>query len=602
MRPSVRHLRAVAILAAVAWAGPAMSADSPAEAAIKRLLNPAPQAPATPTAPESVVAQHGMVVTAHRLASEVGADILKKGGNAIDAAVAVGYALAVVYPVAGNIGGGGFMTLRLADGHETFLDFRERAPLAATPGMYLDAKSEVVPGLSTEGYLSVGVPGTVMGLETAREKWGTMTRAALLAPAIELAERGFVLGDADAEITDMGEYFRAHPTLGAQFLKRDGSSYASGDRLVQKPLANSLRLIARRGIEGFYRGPTAQAIASASAANHGIIGLADLARYRARELTPITCDYRGYHIVSAPPPSSGGVTLCESLHILEGFALNSLPFHSVEEVHDLAEAMRLAYADRNNVLGDPAFVRNPTARLLDKAYAARLRAGIDPVKAHASVPPAASPHEGQNTTHYSIVDAEGNAVAVTYTLNDRYGAKVIAGNTGIVLNDEMDDFTAKIGVANQFGLMQGAVNAIAPGKTPLSSMSPTIVARDGRTVMVIGSPGGPRITTTVLQTIVDTVDHGMTIAAAISAPRIHHQWLPDILFTEKGALTPEVATKLRSDGYTIREMGQWSLAEGIMVGGADIHEADLAAASHDPHPRLFGFADPRGASGAAVGY
>jgi gamma-glutamyltranspeptidase/glutathione hydrolase len=545
--------------------------------------------------------EHGMVVTAHRLASEVGVDILKRGGNAIDAAVAVGYALAVVYPSAGNIGGGGFMTLRLADGHEAFLDFRERAPLAATRDMYLDASGAVVPGLSTDGYLSVGVPGTVKGLEAARSKWGTMTREALLAPAIDLAERGFVLTDADIKIIDNGEYFRAHPNLAAQFLKSNGLPYGSGDRLIQKRLAASLRLVARRGADGFYRGPIAQAIVAASAANHGILSLADFARYRVRELRPISCTYRGYRVVSAPPPSAGGVTLCESLHILEGFPLGQLAFHSAEEVHDLAEAMRLAYADRNDVLGDPDFVRNPIAHLLDPAYAAKLRARIDRRHAGVSVVPARTPHEGSNTTQYSIVDAAGNAVSVTYTLNGLFGANVIAGNTGIVLNDEMDDFTAKVGTPNFFGLVQGEANAIAPGKTPLSSMTPTIVVHDDRTVMVIGSHGGSRIITVVLQMIVDTVDHGMSIAASIAAPRIHHQWLPDILFAEKGALKPEVAAELATEGYKIKELEAPSVAAGILVGGADLRAANIGVAQ-EAHPRLFGFADPRGPTGAAVGY
>jgi len=370
---------------------------------------------------------------------------------------------------------------------------------------------------------------------------------------------------------------------------------------VQKRLAASLRLIADQGPAAFYRGPIAHAIVAASAAGGGILRLEDLARYRVREFAPITCDYRGFRIVSAPPPSSGGVTLCEMLDILEGFSLRSLPFHSADEVHDLAEAMRLAYADRNNVLGDPAFVRNPVARLLDKGYAARLRARVDPARAGVSTKPQAATGEGANTTHYSIVDAAGNAVAVTYTLNNFYGAKVTAGDTGIVLNDEMDDFTAKVGVPNLFGLVQGEANAIAPGKTPLSSMSPTIVVRGGRTVMVIGSPGGPRIITTVLETILDVVDHGMTISQAVAAPRIHHQWLPDLLFAEPGALSPAVSGELAREGYTIKEQRPWSMAEGILVGGMSLKNG-VAQPATDPHARLFGASDPRGASGAAMGY
>lgn len=561
------------------------------------------------TASAPVGGEHGMVVTAHRIASQVGVDILKSGGNAIDAAVAVGYALAVVYPVAGNLGGGGFMTLRLADGRETFLDFRERAPLAARPDMYLGNDGKPVPGLSTDGWLSVGVPGTVAGLEYARERWGTLTRSALLAPAIRLAEKGFVLSGDDTEIVDNGEILRAHPALAAQFMKNGGVPFAPGDRLIQRPLARSLRLIALQGAAAFYRGPIADAIVAASAQGHGILTYADFHRYRVREFAPIVCDYRGYRVVSAPPPSSGGVTLCEMLHILEGFPLGQLTFHSAAEVHDLVEAMRLAYADRNNVLGDPSFVRNPVARLLDKAYAAKLRARIDSVKAGISTPSVA-PREGANTTHFSIVDNAGNAVSVTYSLNDRYGAKVVGGDSGIVLNDTMDDFTTKVGTANQFGLVQGAANAIAPGKTPLSSMSPTILVRDGKTVMVIGSPGGPRIITTVLETIVNTIDHGMTIAAAIAAPRVHHQWLPDKLFAEKDALGPEVAAALSHAGYQIQQRGTWSQAEGILIGGPSLappkssalHILDALDAPHETRLRFFGAADPRGTSGAALGY
>jgi gamma-glutamyltranspeptidase/glutathione hydrolase len=366
---------------------------------------------------------------------------------------------------------------------------------------------------------------------------------------------------------------------------------------VQANLARTLRLIAQRGVNGFYRGPTAAAIIAASVAGHGIISHTDLDRYRARELPPVVCFYRGYRIVSAPPPSSGGVTLCEMLHIVEGFPLDKMEFHAAAEVHDLVEAMRLAYADRNNVLGDPAFVRNPVARLIDPAYAARLRARIDPEKAGQSVAPAAPAHEGSNTTHYSIVDAAGNAVSVTYTLNNVYGAKVIAGNTGVVMNDEMDDFTAKPGVPNSFGLVQGEINAIAPGKTPLSSMTPTIVTRNGHVLMVIGSPGGPRIITTVFEAIVNAIDHDMNISQAIAAPRIHHQWLPDTLFAEQGALTPDVTAALTKSGYSIREHGHWSLAQGILVGGPRISQS-----VNSPNPMIFGAADPRGETGAAIGY
>ena len=546
------------------------------------------------SAPPPVAGEHGMVVSVHRIASQVGVDILKKGGNAVDAAVAVGYALAVVYPEAGNIGGGGFMTLRLADGHETFLDFRERAPLAATEKMYLDAKGDVVPNLSTDGWLSVGVPGTVMGLETARRRWGTMTRTALLAPAIALAKSGFVLASDDTRIVGSAavDLLRGHQDVFAQFTKPDGTPYAAGDRLVQPKLAVTLRRIAEFGPYAFYEGPIADQIVAASAAGHGIITKADLRRYRVRELAPVTCDYRGYHIISSPPPSSGGVALCEMLHIVEGFPIEKMPFHSVEEVHDLTEAMRLAFADRNNVLGDPAFVKNPVARLIDPAYAAKLRAKIDPEKAGKSTVPAAAPQEGNNTTHYSIVDKAGNAVSVTYTLNNYYGARVMAGNTGVVMNDEMDDFTSKPGVPNLFGLVQGQINAIAPGKTPLSSMCPTIVTRGGHVVMVLGSPGGPRIITSVFESIVNVVDHDMNISQATAAPRLHHQWLPDTLFAEPGALAPDVAAALTKDGYTVDARGPWRPVEAIQV--APPHGGTQA--------RLLGAADQREPSSTAIGY
>lgn len=534
-----------------------------------------------------VSAEHGMVVSAHRLASQVGVDVLKQGGNAIDAAAAVGYALAVVYPVAGNLGGGGFMSLRLADGRESFLDFRERAPQAASAAMYQDADGNVIQGRSTDGWLAVGVPGTVMGLEVAREKWGKLSRSAALAPAIRLASRGFEIGAGDGEFAYFAELLRKHLSLAKLYLKPDGSPLKPGDRLVQPELAVTLGHIAREGWRSFYRGETARAIVASSAAGGGILTMDDFARYKTRELAPIHCDYRGYRIESAPPPSSGGVTLCEMLHILEGFPLDRVAFHSAEEVHDLAEAMRIAFADRNEVLGDPDFVANPIARLLDRAYADGARAKIDPKRAGLSRAPADAPREGANTTHYSIVDAAGNAVAVTYTLNGPFGAGIAGKGTGVILNNEMDDFTSKAGVPNQFGLVQGEANAIAPGKTPLSSMTPTIVTKDGRLAMVVGSPGGPRIITTVLETIVDVVDHRMSIAEAVSAPRVHHQWLPDILFAERGGLTPDVQAELAGDGYTIKETGPWSQAEGILAGGA---------------ARYSGAADPRGAAGAAIGY
>src|SRR6266576_2507870 len=454
-----------------------------------------------------VGAEHGMVVTANKLATKVGVDVLKRGGNAVDAAVAVGYAMAVVYPAAGNLGGGGFMTIQLADGRKTFLDFREKAPLAATPNMYLDSAGNVVKGASTKGHLAVGVPGSVAGLEYAREKYGTRSRGTLIAPAIGFAERGFVLDEGDiALFATATDDFRDDAATAAIFLNK-GQPYKAGDRLVQKDLAKTLRLIAMNGPAAFYQGSIADAIAASSVAGKGIITKADLQRYKVRELAPVECDYRGYHIVSAPPPSSGGVVVCEILNILEGYPLKDLGFRSAQAVHYQIEAMRHAYVDRNSYLGDPDFVKNPLDRLLDKRYAEKVRAVIDPNKAGVSkdLKPGVPPHEGTNTTHYSIVDSEGNAVSVTYTLNDWFGAKVTAAKTGILLNDEMDDFTAKLGVPNLYGLVQGEANAIAPGKRPLSSMSPTIVTKDSKPVIVVGTPGGSRIITALLQTMINAI-------------------------------------------------------------------------------------------------
>ena len=464
--------------------------------------------PAQAASVAPVAAEHGMVVTAQHLATEVGVDVLKKGGNAVDAAVAVGYALAVVYPAAGNLGGGGFMTIQFADGRKTFLDFREKAPLAAKADMYLDANGNVIKGLSTRGYLAVGVPGTVSGLEFAREKYGTMTRARLIAPAIRFAQRGFVLEQGDLDMLRYAAKDLLKDAPSAAIFLPKGEIPAVGYRLVQKDLAKTLRLIARKGTDGFYKGKVGAAIAASSAAHKGILTQADLDQYATREMAPVECDYRGYTIVSAPPPSSGGVIVCEILNILEGYPLKELGFRAAQSVHYQIEAMRHAYVDRNSYLGDPDFVNNPLARLLDKGYAEKIRAAIDPARAGVSkdLKPGVPPHEGTNTTHYSIMDKDGNAVSVTYTLNEWYGAHVTAAGTGVVLNDEMDDFTVKLGVPNVFGLVQGEANAIAPGKRPLSSMSPTIMLKDGKPVLVLGTPGGSRIITVVVHTILNLVD------------------------------------------------------------------------------------------------
>jgi gamma-glutamyltranspeptidase/glutathione hydrolase len=545
-----------------------------------------------------VAAENGMVVTAQHLATRVGVDVLRDGGNAIDAAVAVGYALAVVYPAAGNLGGGGFMTIQLADGRKTFLDFREKAPLAASVNMYLDQSGNVVKGLSTDGHLAVAVPGSVHGLETALARYGTMKRAALLAPAIRYAQEGFVLDQGDVDLLATASAGLRKDAASAAIFLNQGEPFAVGQRLVQKDLAATLRLISEKGVDGFYEGSVGTAIAAASSAGKGLITQADLDQYKTREFAPIECDYRGYHIVSAPPPSSGGVIVCEILNVLEGYPLKELGFRSAQAVHYQIEAMRHAYMDRNSYLGDPDFVNNPLARLLDKGYAGQIRAAIDPAKAGISkdVKPGVPPHEGSNTTHYSIVDRFGNAVSVTYTLNGWFGAKVTAPTTGVLLNNEMDDFTSKPGVPNLYGLVQGDANAIAPGKRPLSSMSPTIVSKDGKPVLVLGTPGGSRIITAVLHTIVNLIDYGMNVQEAVDAPRFHQQWLPETTGVEAFALSPDTLQLLEAKGHKFGGSQPGSHLAAILVGAPALGGKPVGK------NRFYGANDPRRNSGLALGY
>ena len=554
------------------------------------------RAEAASTAP--VAAEHGMVVTAQHLATEVGVDVLKRGGNAIDAAVAVGYALAVVYPSAGSLGGGGFMTLQLADGKKTFLDFREKAPLAATPTMFLDASGEVVPRSTRSGHLAVAVPAAVSGLETALARYGTMKRADLIAPAIRLAAEGFVLDEGDIRfLATVTDELRADPASAAIFLNH-GKPFAAGERLVQTDLAATLRQVSEAGADGFYTGPVARAIVASSQAGRGLITLADLRAARTRELAPVECDYRGLHVVSAPPPSSGGVIVCEILNVLEGYPLKEWGFRSAQGVHVQIEAMRHAFVDRNSFLGDPDFVKNPVALLLDKAHAARIRAAIDPARAAVSreLKAGVAPHEGMNTTHYSIVDGMGNAAAVTITLNDWYGAKVTAATTGVLLNNEMDDFTVKLGVPNLYGLVQGELNAIAPGKTPLSSMSPTIVTKGGKPLLVLGTPGGSWIITTVVHTIVNVVDYGMTIQEAIDAPRFHQQWLPEATTVEPFAISPDTRRILEGMGHKLVDLRPLNQVTAILVGAPQLGGQPVG------RNRFYGAIDPRYQSGLALGY
>ena len=543
-------------------------------------------------------ARHGMVVTAQSLASKVGAKILADGGNAVDAAVAVAYALAVVYPAAGNLGGGGFMTLLQPDGHAVFIDFRERAPLAATETMFQDAQGNVIPGLSLRGWKAVGVPGTVSGMELALREYGSLSRAQVMAPAIALARDGFVLADNDVALLHTStDGFKADPASARIFLRPDGTPFQAGDRLVQTDLAHSLEAISGEGARAFYDGPIAQAIVAESGRGGGILQLGDLAAYKARKLRPVTCSYRGLHVDTAPPPSGGGVALCEMLNILSGYDMRALGFHSAAATQHEIEAMRRAYADRQG-LGDPAFVRDPVAALVDPRYAAAVRRATPMDHAIASaalVPLPKIQEEKQETTHYSIVDRDGRAVAVTYTLNGWFGAQVVAAGTGIMMNDEMDDFATKPGAPNMFGLVGSKANTVQPGKAPLSSMSPTILSRHGKVVMVIGSPGGSLIPTITLSAILGVVDYGHSIQQAIDDGRIHEQWMPEAVWVEPGALSPEVTKALTEKGYSFKLHDPWGSAQGILVGGP----AMGTAATDGNH--VFGGVDHRHPGAAAIG-
>ncbi len=537
-----------------------------------------------------VAAPHAMVVSAQHLATQVGVDILKAGGNAIDAAVAVGYALAVVHPCCGNIGGGGFMVIHRTNGENLFLNFREKAPAAATPTMFQDTDGKVVKGLSAHSYLAVGVPGTVMGLNEALKKYGTMSRGKVMAPAIRLAEDGYVLKPGDVKILGTStDKFQRHPEAAAIFLNH-GRPWQAGERLVQKDLARTLKGIAANGDDGFYRGHVAQTVAHASQAHGGLLTVQDFADYTVDWYKPIECDYRGDRIISSPPPSSGGTTVCEILQILKPYPLADWGYGSVKATHYMVEAERHAFADRNTYLGDPAFVDNPIDKLLAPAHAASIREQIQADKATPSseVKGSLGTPEGRHTTHYSVVDAEGNAVAVTYTVNYLFGMGAVAGDTGFVLNNEMDDFSAKPGVPNGFGLVQGVINQVEAGKRPLSSMTPTIVLKDGRLAMVTGSPGGSTIITTVLQTILNVVDFGMNMQQSVNAPRFHHQWLPDMVMVEKGYLTPATRQGLEAMGYKFHEVNSWGAAEAIR---------------YNPKTRMLeGANDRRRSAGLAAGY
>jgi len=516
-----------------------------------------------------------MVVSVHHEASDAAVEILRKGGNAADAAVATAFALAVVDPIAGNIGGGGFMLLRFATGESHFLDFREMAPSAATAGMYLDKSGKVIPDASIVGYRAIGVPGSVAGLAKARSQWGKLTLREDMAPAIRLASQGFVLSA--EESTDLRDKKLALFAESHSIFQRNGDYYKAGEVFKQPVLARTLERIAARP-DDFYHGVIAKQLAAAVQRGGGLITEKDLAAYQARERTPITGTYRGYHIIAAPPPSSGGIALLEALNILEGFDLTRLGDRSPAEMHLLLEAYRRAYLDRNEYLGDPDFVKMPITAMIDKNYAAAWRSTIS-LKAPTSskslqrpagfLPPppsspAASRRESSDTTHFSILDAEGNAVAVTTTLNGNFGSYVTAAGLGFLLNDDMDNFESNPGVPNMYGLIQGPANSIAPGKRPLSSMSPTIVLEDGKVRMVLGSPGGPRIITTVANILLSVVDGGLNIQAAVDAPRFHHQYQPDTVYLEPG-FPGQTIQGLKALGYSTATEAPWSDGECIYV-------------------------------------
>ncbi|MFC0588828.1 gamma-glutamyltransferase [Novosphingobium aquiterrae] len=554
--------------------------------------------PILAASPQPSASSSGMVVSAHRLATDAGLAVLKRGGNAVDAAVTVAYALAVTYPEAGNIGGGGFMTVRMADGRTAFIDFRETAPAAATATMYQDASGKLIPEKSTRGHLAAGIPGTVAGLELALGKYGSRPRAELMAPAIDLAAKGFVLDANDAAFLSEGAAdFAKDPASAAIFLNR-GKPWQAGQRLVQTDLARTLAAVARGGGAAFYKGPLAARIAAANRAGGGIMTSADFAAYKAVERKPIECDYRGYHVISAPPPSSGGVVLCETLNVLEGYDLGAMGFHASSAVHVTTEALRRAYRDRNLNLGDPDFVPFDTSRFTSKAYAQELRAGIslDRATPSDSLRAPGNGKEGKSTTHFSIVDKAGNAVSLTYTLNDWFGARVTAAGTGILLNDEMDDFAAKPGEPNMYGLIEGPNNAVAPGKRPLSSMTPTIVTKDGKLFMVVGTPGGSHIPTGVLQVMVNVIDHKMQLSDAVNAPRIHAQWLPDVIFHEGDALSADTRAALVAKGHKLEQMDYWNQIAVILVGTPGVGAKPIGTAT------LYGAIDPRLPTGTAQGF
>ena len=566
-------------------------------------------APSAQASVHPVHAQHAIVVSVHELASHVGVDIMQAGGNAIDAAVATGFALAVVHPPAGNIGGGGFMLIRMADGKAHFLDYREKAPAAATRDMFLDSQGNVIKDASEIGYKSIGVPGSVAGLVYAEQKYGKLTLKQVMAPAIRLARDGYALTWGEAHDFQTDKHLAEFPESRRVF-QRNGDYYKPGEIFRQPDLARTLERISEKP-DDFYHGSLARELAAAMQKGGGLITADDLAHYEVKEREPVRGTYRGYEVISAPPPSSGGTVLIESLNILEGYDLAKMGDRSAQSMHFTTEAFRRAFFDRAEFMGDPDFAKIPVAQLIDKRYAAAWEDTIDPAHAtpskelkrpavfneleqYAAMHPLMAPPESNHTTHYSVMDADGNAVAVTTTINDWFGSRVTADGLGFLMNDEMDDFSAKPGVPNSDGLLQSDVNAIGPGKRPLSSMTPTIVVRDGKTVMVLGSPGSSKIITTVANVLMGVVDYGMNIQEAVNAPRFHNQWMPDVLSVEPW-FSPDTLGLLRHMGYNIEV--------GLHYGGdVDFYwsDAECIAVDAKTGDRL-GASDGRG-PGKAVGY
>ena len=528
-----------------------------------------------------VHARRAMVVSVHQQASQVGVEILHQGGNAVDAAIATGFALAVVHPAAGNIGGGGFMLLRKATGETHFLDFREKAPKAASRDMYLDAQGNVIPEASLIGYKAAGVPGSVAGLVYAQQHWGKLSLRAVMEPAIRLARNGVRLTYEEAQSMHYHDLARFPDSK--RIFQRNGKFYEPGEIFRQPELARTLeRIAANPKANEFYKGALARELAAEIKRGGGLITAEDLAEYEVKERQPIKGTYRGYEIISAPPPSSGGITMMEALNILEGYDLAKMGNRSADAIHVTAEAFRRAFFDRAELLGDSDFSQIPVAQLIDKKYADGWRQSLDMMRStdskdvhrpsgfgeldrRAALRPPFMGRESNNTTHYSVVDAQGNAVAVTTTLNDSFGSAVTAGKLGFLLNDEMDDFTSKPGVPNGYGLIQGEANAIAPGKRPLSAMAPTIVLKEGKLFMVLGSPGGPRIISTVANILMGVIDYGLDIQQAVNAPRFHHQWEPDEIDIEKTGISPDTIKLLQVRGHKIKTEGYWSDGECIAV-------------------------------------